>query len=319
MKKFDDYKNKDEYYNKLSPLDLKKRKIEQEEGMENLSIQIKAELNNMKMFNEFEKEINTFKRRKDSSSEFDLELVAPNKKAVERTRQREDKRRLLILSSCNKCLGGKLNELSIISSSDKCYLSYPFMSGSITEFHLILTAKEHINSLASVEENIYEEIRNYMKSIVAFNLERDMSTVFVEFSMDANRANHFEIECIPIKHKLLEDARLCFKKAFLDQDYEWSTNKNMVDTTPYKGNLTKILNEKFSYVNVDFNAQGGFLHPIEDTRRFSQNFLREIFCPLLKKQTHEIKYPKKLSVKELIDVVDQYKHKFSYYDWINYK
>ena len=92
----------------------------------------------------------------------------------------------------------------------------------------------------------------------------------------------------------------------------------MVDTVPYKGNLTKILNEKFSYVNVDFNAQGGFLHIIEDTSKFSQIFLKEIFCPILKKETYEIKYPGKLSFRELVEVVDGYKRDFSYYDWTRY-
>ena len=58
-----------------------------------------------------------------------------------------------------------------------------------------------------------------------------MSTVFVEFLMEAqlaHRAGHFEIECVPIKHELLEDVRMYIKKPFLDQDYEWSTNKQMV-------------------------------------------------------------------------------------------
>jgi len=145
-----------------------------------------------------------------------------------------------------------------------------------------------------------------------------MSTIFIEFARHIEKHGHFEIECIPIKSRYIDDAKMYFKKAFSENDSEWTSNKNLVDTTTFKGNLSKIINEKFSYVNVDFNAQGGFLHVIEDDRKFSQNFLREIFCPLLKKEVHEIKYPKKLSQRELIETVDRYKVDFKYFDWTNY-
>jgi hypothetical protein len=276
---------------------------------------------NLHNYNEFEKSLNTFTVKKDEEGDINLVIPTMNskqKKREERKQVNQEKRRLTILSNCARCYGAKLSEYSVICESQNIYLAYPYLSGSITDFHLILSSKEHVNSSASIEENVYDEVRNFMKSIVACNIEKDYSTIFIEFALTANSVSHFEIECIPIKHKLLEDARLYFKKAFMDQDYEWSTNKNLVDTTPYKGNLTKILSENFAYVNVDFNAQGGFLHPIEDASRFSQTFLREILCPVLKKQVHEVKYPKKLGVKELVDVVEEYKKRFDAYNWTKY-
>jgi hypothetical protein len=313
---FEKYKMKDDYYNKTQ--DVKKRKLEVEEGMELLNGKMKDELTNLKKFNDFEKDINNFKVRMGTDNQYDVEVVMPNKKKEERFKKRENNRRMIVLASCVRCYGGKLNENSVITHSENIYLSYPFLSGSISDFHVVISSKEHINSLAAVEENVYEEVRNFMKSIVSYNLTNDMATIFIECSQQALHVTHFEIECVPIKFKLLEDARMYFHKAFMDQDDEWTTNKKLVDTTPYKGNLTKILNEKFAYVNVDFNAQGGFLHPVENNSKFSQIFLKEILCPLLKKQTHEIKYPKKLGLKELIDTVESYKKRFEYYDWTKY-
>ena len=78
------------------------------------------------------------------------------------------------------------------------------------------------------------------------------------------------------------------------------------------------LSGKFSYVHVDFNAQGGFLHVIESEKLFSKTFLKEILSPFLKKDISEIKYPKKLSQKELIDYVEDYKNQFNYFDWTKY-
>jgi hypothetical protein len=313
---FEFYKLKDDYYNKNS--DLEKRRVQVEEGHDLLNNKMKDELTNLKKYNDFENGINNFKVRLGTENQYDIEVNPPNAKKEERNKRRENHRRMIVLSSCHRCYGGKLNENSIISQSENVYLSYPYFSGSIQDFHIVISTKEHINSLAAVEENVYEEIRNFMKSIVSYNLTNDNATIFLECSQQAMHVTHFEIECIPIKYKFLEDARMYFHKAFMDQDDEWTTNKKLVDTVPYKGNLTKILNEKFAYVNVDFNAQGGFLHPVENNSKFNQTFLREIMCPLLKKQIHEIKYPKKLGVKELIDTVENYKKKFDYFDWTKY-
>jgi len=210
---------------------------------------------------------------------------------------KEENTRLKVLSSCNKCYGAKLNLDTIFSESQKVYISYPYYSGSITNHHFIISTKEHINSLAAADEEVFQEIRNYMKSITSFNIKNNYATIFVEFSRHINDSQHFEIECIPIKSRYLEDAKIYFKKALMEQDSEWTTNKNIIDTTEFKGNLGKYINENFSYCHVDFNAQGGFLHIIEDVRKFSALFLKEVFAPLLKKEIFEIKYPDKLSPK----------------------
>lgn len=233
--------------------------------------------------------------------------------------EKKEKIKLNVLSSCNKCFNPNLHLDKIVSESSMVYLSYPYISGSMTKHHFIISTKGHINSLAGCDEDVFQEIRNYMKSIVAFNIEKNHSTVFIEFSRHVNDCQHMEIECIPIKSKYLNDAKMYFKKALLDQDNEWSTNKKIIDTTEHKGNLTKIINGNFSYTHVDFNANGGYLHLIDDIRRFSSLFLREIFAPLLKKEVFEIKYPEKLSPKELIDIVESYKKDFNYYDWTKYQ
>jgi len=184
--------------------------------------------------------------------------------------------------------------------------------------HLILSTKEHSNSMAGLEENVYIELRNYMKSIVSMNAKNDKMTIFLEHALHSDEISHFSIDCIPLKFSLLDDLRIFFKKALSEQDTEWSSNKKIIDTTKYKGNMTKILSDKFSYVHVDFNAQGGFLHVIDDERLFSNTFLKEILAPFLKKDISEIKYPKRLSQKELIEKVEEYKNEFDYYDWTKY-
>jgi hypothetical protein len=303
----------DHTYDMLLPNNEEPMNEFEEEAL-SLTNQMKGELIKLQQFSSFEKGLNNIIIEKDvdTQSKQELEGISKNNQKF------KPKERHIVLANCNRCFGAKLNEYSIISQSDNVYLGYPFIEGSITNFHIIISTKAHVNSSACLEENVYQEVRNFMKSVVAYNISKDMTTIFLEYSMNAERVGHFEIECIPIKHKLLEDARLYFKKAFMEQDYEWTTNKNIVDTIPHRGNLTKIINENFSYINVDFNAQGGFLHIVEDERRFSQIFLKEILCPILKKGVHEIKYPKKIGIKELIDIVERYKEDFKEFDWTKY-
>jgi hypothetical protein len=58
--KFENYKMKDEYYNKSQ--DPKRRKVEVQEGKEILNTKMKNEMENLKKFNEFEKNITNKQR-----------------------------------------------------------------------------------------------------------------------------------------------------------------------------------------------------------------------------------------------------------------
>ena len=289
-----------------------------------ISNNLKNELNNMKQFEDFErliprKQIEISKKDGETANENNiLKIEAKLIKDEEISKKKRIKKRLVIMSNCEKCFGSQVYNFSVISQSENVYVSYPYLDGSLIDMHVILSTKEHSNSMASLEENVYIEMRNYQKSIVSMNAQNDKMTVFLEFSSHTDQVKHLSIDCIPLKFSLLDDLRIFFKKALMDQDVEWSSNKNIVDTTKYKGNLTKILSAKFSYVHVDFNAQGGFLHVIENEKRFSKTFLKEILSPFIKRDISEIKYPKKLSQKELIDNVEEYKNKFSYYDWTKY-
>jgi hypothetical protein len=71
-------------------------------------------------------------------------------------------------------------------------------------------------------------------------------TIFLEHALHSDEISHFSIDCIPLKFSLLDDLRIFFKKALSEQDTEWSSNKKIIDTTKYKGNMTKILSDKFS-------------------------------------------------------------------------
>lgn len=226
--------------------------------------------------------------------------------------------KILLLKSCYYCISNQYLPKNVISTSQNIYLAYPFSFGSITEYHLILSSHEHFNSAAALTEESYTELRNYMKSITAFNAERNYSTIFIEYSKSISQSNHFIIEAIPIKHKKLEEVKIFYKKALSEQDTDWSDNKQIVETSNHRGNIKKILNENFSYIHVDFNCGGGYLHVVSDQNRFNGVYLKEILSVALNKSSFEIKNPIKINGTELYERVDKYKTEFEKFDWTKY-
>lgn len=203
---------------------------------------------------------------------------------------------------------------SLISNSANIYVSYPYITGSITDHHYTISSFEHINSSASLPDNIYEELKKYKDCITNFNKERGYSTVFLEFSKDTNY--HFIIDAIPIKEEFLDEVMLMYEKAFTEQDIEWSENKQIIETFKEKGDLRKFINKNFSYVNVDFNSMGGYLHVISDMSKFSSLFLKEILCTCLDLTIFDLKTNIRLNQIEINKRVEDIKGKYLKYDWV---
>lgn len=226
--------------------------------------------------------------------------------------------KILLLKNCNFCISNTELHKTIISSSENIYLLYPYSFGSITKYHFVISSHEHFNSAAALEDDVYTELRNYMKSITAFNAEKDHSTVFLEYSKSISQSNHFIIEAIPFKHSLIDEVKMFYKKALSEQDSYWSDNKQLVETFSHRGNIKKMINANFSYLHVDFNCNGGYLHIVSDQSKFDKLFLKEILSVALEKTPFEIKYPSKLSPNNLEKVVNQYREDFKKFDWVEY-
>lgn len=220
-----------------------------------------------------------------------------------------------VYSKCNFCYSNQALKNSIISSGSSIYIAYPYDFGSITEYHLILSSFEHFNSSAGLPSNIHEELQKHKNCIVGFNHSRGYSTVFLEFSKARSLSGHFIIEAIPIKIKYIEESKMYFKKAFGEQDTDWSENKQLVETFEHGGNLKKFLNQNFSFVNVDFDCKGGYLHVISDLSKFNCFFLKEILGDHLKLTVFEIRSPVKLGPSELLKRVEEYKQIYLKFDW----
>ena len=221
----------------------------------------------------------------------------------------------IFLSKCKYCITNSTQQSLIISSSDNIYLALPRF-GSIVPYHFLISSHEHITSSASLSQASNTELRNYMKSITAFNSTKGNSTVFLEYSQRSEKQMHFYIEAIPFKHALLDEVKMFYRKALSESDFDWSENKSLVDTTPHRGNILSYLNENFSFMHVDFNCGGGFLHVVSDDgdSRFDGMFLKEVLGFAVEMTGFEMRAASVADEAE----IERCWSEFSEFDWVRF-
>lgn len=107
-------------------------------------------------------------------------------------------KKMAVLDKCPLCFYNKENmkEL-VIAESESAYISYP-LNKLIVEEQCWIISKEHVTAMNTIEEYIYEEISNYMKSLVQYYKTKKMVPIFIELVVDYENANHtviFFVSC----------------------------------------------------------------------------------------------------------------------------
>lgn len=77
-------------------------------------------------------------------------------------------------------------------------------------------SQQHVPSTRSVDDYVWEEIRNFKKCLIMMFGEQDKDVVFLETVMGlAKQRRHCMIECIPLPRELAEEAPHYFKMVSL--------------------------------------------------------------------------------------------------------
>eukprot|EP00494_Astrolonche_serrata_P033576 UN33845 len=147
----------------------------------------------------------------------------------------------------------------------------------ISKGNCVIVPLDHNTALRKVDGQIYEEIRYFMKCLVKMFAAQGRSCIFMESALGDK--HHAFMECIPIKNELFKDADVYFRKAIMEGDVMWNTNKRLIETKE-KG-LMRSVPTHMPYFHVEFGMDGGFLHVIEDAEKFGQIFGKLVVCGML--------------------------------------
>ena len=104
------------------------------------------------------------------------------------------------LSMCRLCLDNEKNfrsEEEIISKGTRVYLAVPSKLPFVTNACQIVPFK-HSRSLVELDEDVYEEVKNFKKCLVKMFASRGLDCIFYETVMGLKRDKHTILHCIPL-------------------------------------------------------------------------------------------------------------------------
>nr|XP_018893234.2 CWF19-like protein 2 isoform X2 [Gorilla gorilla gorilla] len=166
----------------------------------------------------------------------------------------------------------------IVAIGVKVYLCLPNVR-SLTEGHCLIVPLQHHRAATLLDEDIWEEIQMFRKSLVNMFEDKGLDCIFLETNMSMKKQYHMVYECIPLPKEVGDMAPIYFKKAIMESDEEWSMNKKLIDLS--SKDIRKSVPRGLPYFSVDFGLHGGFAHVIEDQHKFSHYFGKEIIGGML--------------------------------------
>nr|CAD7265233.1 unnamed protein product [Timema shepardi] len=191
--------------------------------------------------------------------------------AKERDRAiREHKRTERALDNCPRCLDSKLMTRHLVAAiGTKVYLCLPSHQ-SLTEGHCLIVPMFHVPCATQLDEEVWTEVQLFRKTLTAMFVEMGQDVVFFELAINLRGLPHMTLNCVPLPKETGDLAPIYFKKAILECEMEWSTNKKLVDLAGK--DVRRAIPKGLPYFSVDFGLQSGFAHVIEEEKLFPRNF-----------------------------------------------
>ncbi|KAI4287612.1 MAG: hypothetical protein L6R35_003128 [Caloplaca aegaea] len=184
----------------------------------------------------------------------------------------------------------------IVSLATRVYLTLP-TEPEISDGGACIIPIQHRGNLLECEDDEWEEIRNFMKSLTRMYHDQGRDVIFYENAAMPQRKKHAGMEVVPLPYSLGETAPAFFKEAILTSDEEWTQHKKLIDTLAKakqgSGKLAfrRSLAKEMPYFHVWFEIDGGLGHIVEDANRWPKGdlFAREIIGGMLDKGPDVVK------------------------------
>ncbi|KAL6532385.1 hypothetical protein OROGR_014355 [Orobanche gracilis] len=160
----------------------------------------------------------------------------------------------------------------VIAIGNFTYLALP-QQQPVVPGHCDVLTLQHESSTRTVEDNVWDEIRNFKKCLIMMFAKQEKDVLFLETVMGlAQQRRHCMVECVPLPRDVAKQAPVYFKKAIDEAEDEWSQHnaKKLIDTSE-KG-LRGSIPKNFPYFHVEFGLNRGFVHVIDNEREFKSNF-----------------------------------------------
>ena len=178
----------------------------------------------------------------------------------------------------------------ILALGTRVYLTLatePELKGA--EGGAVVVPISHRTNLLECDDDEWEEIRNFMKSLTRLYHEQGREVLFYENAAAPHRRLHAALVAVPIPWDLGDTAPAFFREAVLATEEEWSQHKKLIDTGKKAkegaGRLAfrRSIAKEMPYFHVWFTLDGGLGHVVDDSSRWPKGdlFAREIIGGML--------------------------------------
>lgn len=204
-----------------------------------------------------------------------------------------------ILDSCPLCHHEDSNTppiAPVVSLGTRVYLTLP-TEPEISDGGACIIPIQHRDNLLECDDDEWEEVRNFMKSLTRMYHDQGRDVIFYENAAAPQRKKHAGMQVVPLPYSLGETAPAFFKEAIMTADEEWTQHKKVIDTlSKAKNGLGKLafrrtLVKEMPYFHIWLEIDGGLGHVVEDLHRWPKGdlFAREIIGGMLDKGPDVIK------------------------------
>ncbi|KAB5590566.1 Complexed with Cdc5 protein cwf19 [Ceratobasidium theobromae] len=286
---------------------------------------------------------------RDGKYEDDLEYVDDNAERLARRKMKSDamKRQFAIqdyartqkvLASCVYCPGNSNDEMAppragVIAMGTRVYLAVT-PNEELVPGHCHIVPLQHMLSSLEGDDDVWDEVKNFMKCLMRTFAEEDKGVIFYETVMSLRQQRHTVIECVPVPREEFTELPAYFRESILASESEWSQHKKLIDFSKRPGGFRRSMVPNLPYFMVqwDYKGEQGYGHVIEGRDmaddpdgdvdegdkgggQFPRWFAGEIIGNILDIEPRRWRRPRKEDFRMNDRRVEQFRKKFDKYDW----
>ncbi|KAJ7712436.1 CwfJ C-terminus 1-domain-containing protein-like protein [Mycena metata] len=245
------------------------------------------------------------------------------------------KRTQKVMAECHFCFGEDDSppKCPVVAMGTRAYLSCTVNEELVDGHCLIVPMQHHLNMLEADDE-VWDEVRNFMKCLMRMFAEEDQGVIFYETVISLKWQKHTCIECVPLPWAQYEDIPQYFKESILASEAEWSQHKKVIDFSRRPGGFRRAMVPNLPYFMVQFDHKGekGYGHVIEGTGEgttddggleegekgggeFPRYFAGEIIGNVLELEPRKWRRPKRIDFRSNKERIADFKKKYDKFDW----
>ncbi|KAJ6557312.1 CwfJ C-terminus 1-domain-containing protein-like protein [Mycena vulgaris] len=245
------------------------------------------------------------------------------------------KRTQKVMAECHFCFAEDDSppKCPVVAMGTRVYLSCTVNEELLSGHCLIVPMQHHLNMLEADDE-VWDEVRNFMKCLMRMFAEEDQGVIFYETVISLKWQKHTCIECVPLPWAQYEDIPQYFKESILASEAEWSQHKKLIDFSRRPGGFRRAMVPNLPYFMVQFDHKGekGYGHVIEGTGdattedggleegekgggEFPSYFAGEIIGNVLELEPRKWRRPKRIDFRSNKERVSDFKKKYDRFDW----